>query len=106
MLFQFLLTKFFKSELFLCLPKVDYMINLCKRPNIPRSIATPPLDEMQVHHRVTPKQYLYVTSTHLYTWVKRETKWKKVPCPPPPSLDPRLLSCFIPYILVVFSQQL
>ena len=32
MLFQLMLTKFFKSELFSCLPKVDHMINQCKRP--------------------------------------------------------------------------
>ena len=43
---------------------------------MPRSIATPPLDGMLVHHRVTPQQY--VAGTHLYIWV-RETKWRKVP---------------------------
>ena len=32
MLFQLVLTKFFKSKLFLCLPKVNHVINLCKRP--------------------------------------------------------------------------
>ena len=32
MLFQLVLTKFFKSELFSCLPKVDHVIDLCKRP--------------------------------------------------------------------------
>ena len=41
---------------------------------MPSSIATPPRDEIRAHHRVTPKHYLYVTNTHLYTWVKRETK--------------------------------
>ena len=30
MLFQFVLTTFFKSELFLCLPKVDHVIKSCK----------------------------------------------------------------------------
>ena len=30
-----------------------------------------PLDGMLVHRTVTPQQY--VTSTHLYTWVKRES---------------------------------
>ena len=29
-----------------------------------------PLDEMLVHRRVTPQQY--VAGTHLYTWVKRD----------------------------------
>ena len=33
-LFQLVLAKFFKSELFLCSPKVDHMINKCKRPII------------------------------------------------------------------------
>ena len=32
MLFQFLLTKFFKSWLFSCLKKVDHVTNYCKRP--------------------------------------------------------------------------
>ena len=32
MLFQFLLTKFSKSELFSCLQKVVHMTNYCKRP--------------------------------------------------------------------------
>ena len=30
MLFQLMLTKFFKSELFSCLPKVDHVIESCK----------------------------------------------------------------------------
>ena len=30
MLFQLVLTKFFKSELFSCLPKVDHVIKSCK----------------------------------------------------------------------------
>ena len=33
MLFQLVLTKFFKSELFSCLPKVDHVIKSCKEPN-------------------------------------------------------------------------
>ena len=33
MLFQLLLTKVFKSELFSCLPKVDHVIKSCKEPN-------------------------------------------------------------------------
>ena len=32
MLFQLVLTKFFKSELFACLPKVDHVIKSCKDP--------------------------------------------------------------------------
>ena len=32
MLFQLVLTKLFKSELFLCLPKVDNVIKSCKEP--------------------------------------------------------------------------
>ena len=32
MLFQLVLTKFFKSELFSFSPKVDHVINSCKRP--------------------------------------------------------------------------
>ena len=32
MLFQLELTKFFKSELFSCLPKVDHVIKSCKEP--------------------------------------------------------------------------
>ena len=32
MLFQLVLTKFFKSELLSCSPKVDHVINYCKRP--------------------------------------------------------------------------
>ena len=32
MLFQLVLTKFFKSELFSCLPKVGYVIKSCKEP--------------------------------------------------------------------------
>ena len=35
MLFQLVLTKFFKSELFSCLPKVDHVIKSCKEPIIP-----------------------------------------------------------------------
>ena len=34
MLFQLVLTKFFKSELFSFLPKVDHVINSCKRPTM------------------------------------------------------------------------
>ena len=50
---------------------------------MPRGFATPPppppppllgQDGMLVHRRE------YVFGTHLYTWVKRETKWSKVPC--------------------------
>ena len=36
-----------------------------------RSISTPPLDGMLVHRRVTPSSKF--ASTHLYTWVKRDT---------------------------------
>ena len=32
MLFQLVLTKFFKSELFSCLPKIDHVIKSCKEP--------------------------------------------------------------------------
>ena len=32
MLFQLVLTKFFKSELFSCLPKVGHVIKSCKEP--------------------------------------------------------------------------
>ena len=32
MLFQLVLTKFFKSELVSCLPKVGYVIKSCKEP--------------------------------------------------------------------------
>ena len=32
MLFQLVLTKFFKSELFSCLPKVDHVIKSCEEP--------------------------------------------------------------------------
>ena len=34
MLFRLVLTKFFKSELFSCLPKVDHVIKSCKEPII------------------------------------------------------------------------
>ena len=37
-----MLTKFFKSELFSCLPKVDYAINKCKRL-IPAQTGSPAL---------------------------------------------------------------
>ena len=39
--------------------------------------SSPPVDGMLVHRRVTPQQY--VTSTQLYTWMKRD-KVSKVPC--------------------------
>ena len=39
MLFQLVLTKFFKRELFLCLPKVDQVIKSCKEP-IPLTIIS------------------------------------------------------------------
>ena len=32
LLFQLVLSKFFKSELFSCLPKVDHVIKSCKEP--------------------------------------------------------------------------
>ena len=32
MFFQLQLTKFFKSELFSCIPKVDHVIKSCKEP--------------------------------------------------------------------------
>ena len=32
LLFPLVLTKFFKSELFSCLPKVDHVIKSCKEP--------------------------------------------------------------------------
>ena len=32
MLLQLVLTKFFKSELFSCLPKIDHVIKSCKEP--------------------------------------------------------------------------
>ena len=32
MLFQLVLAKFFNSELFTCLPKVDHVIESCKEP--------------------------------------------------------------------------
>ena len=32
MLFQLVVTKFFESELFSCLPKVDHVIKSCKEP--------------------------------------------------------------------------
>ena len=38
MLFQLVLTKFFKSELFLCLLKVDHVTKSCKKP-IPQNLA-------------------------------------------------------------------
>ena len=41
MLFQLVLIKFFKSELFSCLPKVDHVINSCKRP-VPDSLSVEP----------------------------------------------------------------
>ena len=44
MLFQFLLTKRFESELFLCLQKVDHVIKLCKRPIAPGSVSLPWID--------------------------------------------------------------
>ena len=34
MLFQLVLTKFFRSELFSCLPKVDHVIKSCKEPKL------------------------------------------------------------------------
>ena len=34
MLFQLVLTKFFKSELFSCLSKADHVIKSCKEPNL------------------------------------------------------------------------
>ena len=40
MLFQNALTKFFKSELFSCLQKVDQVINYCKRPIKVPSVIT------------------------------------------------------------------
>ena len=40
MLFQLVLTKFFKSELFSCVPTVGYVIKSCKEP-IALSIANP-----------------------------------------------------------------
>ena len=40
MLFQLVLTKFFKSELFLCLPKVDHVIKSCKEPVWQREVVS------------------------------------------------------------------
>ena len=37
MLFQLMLTTFFKSELFSCLPKVDHVIKSCKGPIKPQA---------------------------------------------------------------------
>ena len=41
MLFQLVLTTFFKSELFSCLPKVDHVMKSCKEPIawIPYSVS-------------------------------------------------------------------
>ena len=41
MLFQLVLIKFFKSELFSCLPKVDHVITSCKRP-VPDYLSVEP----------------------------------------------------------------
>jgi len=38
---------------------------------VARSITTPPLDGMLVHHRVTPG--IKFVGTHLYNWVERGT---------------------------------
>ena len=51
-------------------PKRQDSIPVSLAWNMPRSIATPPLDGMLVHCRVTAQQY--VAGTHLYTWVKRD----------------------------------
>ena len=40
MLFQLVLAKFFKSELFSCLPKVDHVIKSCKEPIENRSFES------------------------------------------------------------------
>ena len=47
MLFQLVLTKFFKSELFSCLPKVDHVIKSCKEP-IPVMLFIPAIPVIPV----------------------------------------------------------
>ena len=42
MLFQLVLPKFLKSELFLCLPKVDHVITSCKGPIVPSTAVLYP----------------------------------------------------------------
>ena len=39
MLFQPVLTKYFKNELFSCLPKVDHVIKSCKEPILRRKAS-------------------------------------------------------------------
>ena len=51
MLFQLVLTKFFKSELFSCLPKVDYVIKSCKEPNELKEDLSPVMHKEIFHGR-------------------------------------------------------
>ena len=63
-----------------------------RRPTATESIATPPLDGMLVHHRVTPSSMSPVPI--LYTWVERDnvglsilsqetTRWQELGLEPP-----------------------
>ena len=58
-------------------PQPPALIPVSLALSMPSNIATPPLDGMLVHRRVTPQQY--VAGTHLYTWVERD-KWSNIPC--------------------------
>jgi len=54
-------------------PKWPEVMLVSLAGSMPRRIATPLLDEMLVHHWVTPPPpNQYVISTHLYTCVKRD----------------------------------
>ena len=50
-------------------PKWTELIPVSLAWSMPRSIATPPWDGIQVQCKVTPQQY--IAGTHLYNWVKR-----------------------------------
>ena len=58
-------------------PQPTALIPVSLARSMPSNIATPPLDGMLVHRRVTPQGY--VAGTHLYTWVERD-KWSNIPC--------------------------
>ena len=86
MLFQLVLTKFFKSELFSCLPKVDHVIKSCKEP-ISRPQSSSPLhmtnfvlrvfwlsnpgDEVGSDDKIAHLQNSLAASPRFHRWPKR-----------------------------------
>ena len=53
MLFQLVLTKYFQSELFSCLPKVDLVIKSCKEPKGGETWSTNRLNALNKSRRIS-----------------------------------------------------